>query len=616
MKSITNKLWRLGILLFFVISWTSCSRSWLTPKPLSFFSPDNTYNTVAGLEAALNACEANMRQEFYGYYSPIMDQYVFSDEAVNGTTDKSGPAQDLNIDITPDAPLDDANHNTIGFWWTQGYAGIKDANTVITYIDEPGWDTAKPAQLAERNKILGQAYFQRAYRYYNLCNEFGDVPWTGNLLNKPKTNFYSVERTVILEKIQQDMRFAVQWVPYDVDKGEVSKGACLQLLTKIDLALADFDDAINDASAIINSGQYHLMTQRFGVDANDTTKNVIWDLHQVANKDLPGNTEAILLVIDKPDIKGNDPSGTTVERNCVPYWITNINTPNGNRGTIDAVGGVYTAQCLQYGRGIGTLRETWYSTHEIWDNDPNDLRHAPGNWMDMTDLVYNNPALKGVDPYYGKHLQLYNSQGQILCSDTIRSWYGWPYYKFNVPDDIHNDPEGGNGDWYVYRLAETYLLRAEAYWWKGDLADAAADINIIRARAHAEPVSASDVTIGTILDERGRELYFEELRKVVLTRIAYDFAITGKQAPNGKTYNLANFSQDNFFYDRVMEKNNFYNKGVKTNHGDAYTMSPYHVLWPIPQSAINGNTEGHINQNIGYTGAGDNVKPLDKIPTD
>ncbi|MBS1751073.1 MAG: RagB/SusD family nutrient uptake outer membrane protein, partial [Bacteroidetes bacterium] len=82
------------------------------------------------------------------------------------------------------------------------------------------------------------------------------------------------------------------------------------------------------------------------------------------------------------------------------------------------------------------------------------------------------------------------------------------------------------------------------------------------------------------------------------------------------TYNLQNFSKDNFFYDRIMEKTNFYNKGVTTNHGDKYTISPYHVLWPIPQSSINLNVSGVINQNEGYDGFQNNVPPLTEIPTE
>jgi hypothetical protein len=87
-------------------------------------------------------------------------------------------------------------------------------------------------------------------------------------------------------------------------------------------------------------------------------------------------------------------------------------------------------------------------------------------------------------------------------------------------------------------------------------------------------------------------------------------------AYNGKTYNMENFSTDNFYYDRMMETTDFYNKNVFTRHGDQYTLSPYHVLWPIPANAINFNTQGHINQNRGYTGAEKNIPPLTDIPVE
>ncbi|MDQ3846264.1 MAG: RagB/SusD family nutrient uptake outer membrane protein, partial [Bacteroidota bacterium] len=261
-------------------------------------------------------------------------------------------------------------------------------------------------------------------------------------------------------------------------------------------------------------------------------------------------------------------------------------------------------------------RPTNYSQWEIWD-DPNDLRHAKGNWMNMEDLLYNDPGLKtSNDPYYLKNLQLRNANGGLLCVDTIRSWFGWPHYKVFIPDANYSPMQGGQTDWYVFRLAETYLLRAEAYFWKGDLARAAADINEVRTRAKAAPIDASKVNIGTILDERARELFYEEPRKTELTRIAFIFAKTGKVAENGKSYSMTNFSDNNYFYDRVKARNNFYNTGIRTIHNDQYTISPYHVLWPVPSNAIQANSSGIINQNKGYFGYEGNVAPLDKIPTD
>ncbi len=587
-----------------------CSEEWLDPKPLSIYTPENSYNQAGGLWSAIVACERNMRHEYTGDSPPILTEHIFSEVAVEGTTDKSGPAQDLNLLITPDAQLNHVDYNRIGWYWLEGYRALKYANTVITRIDEPQDYESEE----EKNHLLSTAYFHRALRYYRLTQQFGDVPLVLEEMKEPKLDFYSTDREVILQKMKEDLEFAEQWIPDVMDRGQVPKGAVQHLLTKVNLALGLFDDAIASASRLIDGGRYSLMTDRFGSVANDPTRNVIWDLHRPENKAINANREAILLVMDRVDIDGNsgNPGGMTSMRQAVPFWFSGINTPNGNRGTFDTPG-IEFDQVTEYGRGIGRLRGTWYHQSMIWD-DPNDLRHAPGNWMNMEDLVYNNEAIKATDSYYGKPLQFRNNAGAILVVDTIRSWFSWPHYKVYVPDPQRVQPQGGQSDWYIFRLAETYLLRAEAYVWKGDLANAAADVNAVRTRAKAAPYTAAEMNIGTILDERARELYYEEPRKTELTRMAYLFAKTGKAAYNGKSYNLENFSEDNFFYDRIMEKTDFYNKGVHTRHGDEYTMSPYHVLWPIPAAAINGNTRGQINQNKGYSGYENNVPPLTTIP--
>ncbi|GAB3698196.1 hypothetical protein GCM10027592_23060 [Spirosoma flavus] len=593
--------------LVLVTTLTSCDKSWLEPKPLSFFAPENTFNDAAGLRATLVACERNMRIEWYGDAPPMVTEAIFSDIAVEGTTDKSGPAQNMNLQITPTAQLNSGDYNKIGWYWTEGYKGIKYANTAITRIDQPKYKSEQ-----ERNELLGAAYFHRAARYYRLTHQFGDVPLILNEATEPKLDYQTTKREVILKKMKEDLEFAEKWVPANTDKGTVNKGAVSHLLTKINLALGLFDDAIKSASNVIDGGTHSLMKTRFGATAGDATKNIIWDLHRPENKSIPTNREGIMMVIDRLLIDGNFADGIQLMRNTVPFWHNNINTPSGNRGTIDTYA-IEIDQVNQYGRGIGRVRPTYYSTHGVWD-DPKDLRHAPGNWMRMQDLVYNNPALKGKDTYYGKKLQLRTDAGALLTIDTIRCWFDWPHYKLFIPDPERVQAVGGHTDWYVFRLAETYLLRAEAYFWKGDLANAANDLNQVRTRAGCSPLTADKINIGTILDERARELYFEEPRKTELTRIAYILAQTGKPAYNGKTYSLNNFSDNNFFYDRVMEKSNFYNKGVVTRHGDEYKISPYHVLWPVPQSAIDGNSKGRINQNKGYAGFELNVAPLTELP--
>jgi len=584
-----------------------CKKDWLKPEPLSFYEPNATYVDAASLQAALVACATNLRLEYYGDNPPILTEMLFSEVTVEGTTDKSGPAQDLNLSITPDfARFDDADHQRIYFYWVEAYRGIKYANTIISRIDK-----AKIASTTERNAILGAAYFHRAMRYYRLTHQFGDVPAIMNEVEVPQFDFFTTKREVILQRMKQDLDSAKVWVPATANRGEVTRSAVNHLLVKINLALGNFDEAISSANAVITGAGHRLMTAPFG----STKKNVVWDLHRPENKALGENAESIYMVIDRFG-EGGFTSGLRIMRQAVPLWGSNINTPTNKKGTNDNVAASLSYKQSDFvGRGIGRCRATPYSHTEIW-TDTSDLRHhrKNGNWMNMEDLVYNDQGLKtSNDPFYLKNLQLRSASGALLCIDTIRSWYGWPHYKLFIPDTENSPQQGGHSDWYLFRLAETYLLRAEAYYSKGDLANAAADINRVRARANGLPLTGA-VTIGDILDERARELFYEEPRKTELTRMAYIFALTGKPAYNGKTYTAANFSTDNFFHDRIKEKNVFYRTGIRTNYGNTYTISPYHVLWPVPSASIQANTYGRINQNKGYVGFELNVPPLTKIP--
>lgn len=623
MKTINKKLLILCTAALLIAD-SGCKKSFLDSDQLSSYSPANLDNPTA-MKAALNGIALVLRKEYFGDSAPMLTESIFSDVAVEGTTDKSTPAQDLITRITPDANLNSDDFNKVGWYWDNSFIAIRQANSVISNIDKPTYSSD-----AEKNAILGSAYFFRAYYYYRLVHQFGDVPLQLKDLDAPRTDFYSTKREVILAKMKTDLEFAQTWVTDNVNKGEVTKGAVSHLLTKVDLALGKFDEAIAAATSVINGSKYGLMTARFGSTASDATKNVVWDLHRMDNKAISSNREALFLVIDREAFQGFTPNGSQLMRNTVPAWhFANLKTPYGGTAITDAV----TAEIpltRMYGRGIGRYRGTPYSTQYIW-TDHTDYRHAKGMWMDMTDLVYNNPALKtskieAERNLYGKPLVQYDASNikQMFTNgslDTIRHWFGWPHYKvfINSTNTLANDPywtppRGTNTDWYVFRLAETYLLRAEAYYWKGNLSAAMDDINVVRRRANATPLAdISKVTIGTILDERARELYWEEPRKTELTRIAYIFALTGKAAYNGKSYTLSAFSDNNFFYDRIIEKNDFYKNQVPTLQGVKYRIAPYHVLWPIPASAQRFNTGGHINQNKGYSGYESNVPALDKI---
>jgi hypothetical protein len=73
MKSINKKLmYSLGIMFGAIFITISCNKSYLKPKPLSFYTPETTYTTAEALQDALVACERNLRYDFFGDGAPMM----------------------------------------------------------------------------------------------------------------------------------------------------------------------------------------------------------------------------------------------------------------------------------------------------------------------------------------------------------------------------------------------------------------------------------------------------------------------------------------------------------------------------------------------------------------
>lgn len=586
-----KRIYKLLITGVFVTIMFSCQEGWLDPKPLSIFVPESIYIDKEGLDAVLLTNRKNLRNEHYGGPSVFDNELVSTDAFVSGN--KSNQAtHNFPIQVTPTGT---GLHNFFDSW-NNAYNQIRNANVVISRIDDPEWKSE-----ADKNEILAEAYFHRAYWYYRLVHQFGDVPFLNKEYTEPKIDFYTHSRKTILNKIQSDMEFAVQWLPLVVEPGKVNRAAGNHLLTKIYLANSNFDGAITASSAVINDGIHSLMTQRFGKYASNPYYNVIWDLHQKENKSAPENKEGLLVVQDKygfPDAEVS--GGTAAMRNYVPTWWHNqyLKDANGKAACTDARG---NWQIIKLGRGVGYARPTNYTAYEVWLNCGTDLRHDTIiNWFPMDEMRHNNPASK----FYGQPL----TTKYTNPIDTFQAWFPFPYYKVYVADEeVPDQPNGGHSDWYIFRLAETYLLRAEAYIWKNDKAKAAADVNKVRERAKAPPVSVSDISLEYILDERIRELYAESPRKTELTRISF---IMADNNLNG--YSLQNFHQKSYWWDRVQAKNNFYNIGFSWGINE-FKIAAYHVLWPIPQDVIDDNQGGIINQNVGYPGVENNIPPKTEI---
>ena len=235
-----------------------------------------------------------------------------------------------------------------------------------------------------------------------------------------------------------------------------------------------------------------------------------------------------------------------------------------------------------------------------WD-DPNDFRGSET----MIQRDYYTPSGKKWSEVK-KEVKarvaagLYNVTAADTVNITPRFW------KFS--DDKHimdNNNCYYDTDWYMIRIAETYLLRAEARLAQGNKSGAAEDINVLRNRAGAKPCTAADIDIDYILDERVRELFGEEQRWVTLSRLSCN--------PNATyvldKYPTQNATTSNTFYERTRKYGFGYeneDRGRET-YTDALgnirhrpNIMPHNYVLPIPIQIIDSNKDKEIPQNYGY----------------
>jgi hypothetical protein len=621
---------------------SACKKDFLKADPLSFYEPTTTFSTESGLQAAMAICDRHIRSYWTNTAAStnsvvIGTEYMFSDLAVYGKTDVDGNTVNYNFadNLTPTggaAGPGTNDGNYINHYWDETYNGIKYANTILSYVD-------KVAGLSDstKNAYKGRAYFHRAFRYLALVFQYGDVPLITKILEVPKQNYRSTKKEAILKMITQDMENAVQWVPEQramTEIGMVNKGACRMLLIKCYLATGQFQKAKDQADILINQSGYALMKNTFGTfyaggepKTWPITRNVIWDLHRPENKLIAANTEVIM---GMPNRGAQSNIAFATMRIFGPLYNSgSLKSPDGkNAEDLYARNNSSYRADLDYGRAIGrgiaTFRPTPFAQHGLWvvngveDND--DLRHNSrvGNWGRMDSIKYgtNNTT------YRGQYMMLYHpTTGALLCTDTIRCWFDWPHYKIFIQDveaeanlgtnAYTGATKGSVGDWYLYRLAEAYLLRAEAKFYLGDAAGAATDVNEIRKRAGCTQLY-NTVTIGDIMNERARELYLEEWRHMELSRVSYCLALSGKPDEWGNTYNVDTYdkvsgtdaSGGSYWYQRVIRDGGMYNRGGVVSNARTlnYKMNKCNLYWPIPNAAITANNKGKLSQNFGYTG--------------
>ncbi|PIB28530.1 RagB/SusD family nutrient uptake outer membrane protein [Maribacter sp. 4G9] len=549
----------LAIIPFF---W-GCDEDFLEERPEDFLSSTNAFTTYADFTASVNNLYFLVRRQFYNRDENRPFDFVYGTDLVfdgePGGTQRHG-----NMVQAYDPAGDIATTH-----WNLLYKTISEANTVI-----------ERAPLSEMNEeeiqdIVSQARFFRGFAYNVLATLYGGVPIVTEEIKEPKIDFVRASKNEVLQQAIDDLIFAAQNLPAisTAQDGRVNDLVAHHYLAEAYLSMGMNTEAIASATTVINNPNTALMTARYGSRSTEEPGDVYWDLFRRGNQNrASGNTEALWVIQFELDVQGGGiQSGSRggsypAERHFAPL----LRFAPFNSWPV----GDYTG-----GRGIGWGITTEFYTNTVWGNDAsnpdfvNDIRNANHNFIRIFNRD-NSSALAIIADEIGRDT-VWSTETQ----PRIREFYAYPT-KVTTP---YNHPEGllrpssvpfaltsaaGSTytDQYMLRLAETYLLRAEAYLANNQSQLAADDINVVRSRANASAVAAGDVTLDYILDERVRELGLEEKRRLTLMRT-------------------------NTIYDRVIRYNPFYVENGMQEHFN---------LWPIPANEIEGNRGAVLEQNPGY----------------
>jgi hypothetical protein len=160
--------------LFIVIGSTGCKK-FLTRDDPSHFTTQNFYKTAGDAQSAVNAIYSSLPtiydQGAAGWNGVPWEMLEFATGIAENASPQAAFSNDiLNLRM-------DANNGYLDTWWNSHYQGIANANQAIKYIPDIEMDQIK------KNNLLAEAYFLRAYFYFNLVRIFGDVP----LITEPQT---------------------------------------------------------------------------------------------------------------------------------------------------------------------------------------------------------------------------------------------------------------------------------------------------------------------------------------------------------------------------------------------------------------------------------------------
>jgi hypothetical protein len=589
------------VIALIAFSTQSC-KDYLDETLVSGVSASSYYTTPAGLEDAVDATYSYLR-EIHSNERAYMLTIFGTDTHTNGA---DGGYKSFNFyDNGLNSAVDILQQQ-----WTFLYQGINQSNAVLNR--SAGIVGADPATVLVRQ---AEVRFLRAYYYFYLVQTWGDVHFTlEETIGAQVTANKTPMATIYAEGIIPDLEFAIANLPgVQSQYGRATKAAAQFLLGKAYLTRgyqnnpADFAKAEQLLTNVIADYNFALVDSHKTLWDQDKQINseVIWAVQYSTDLILNGGDTGVgnrghlyfgMEYDIQPGMIRDIANGRPFKRfrptdYMIDVWATTRDNDQRYDDTYKSV--FYSNDNRTAGNGIPlwkqvhvdkgakkkdgslvTAADIGKKRFEVGDT----ALFIPGpgqdaKWLGDEKLKVRYTVITKTKASYPASTLPTSDKNYYPTDPFFYNERLFPVVaKFFDPRRPTIQWERGSRDWFIMRLADARLLRAEARFKQNNNAGAAEDINVVRTRA-AKPgkvaamqITPGDVTIDFILKERTLELDAEQARW-------FDLVRTGKLVEYVKA----------------------------SNPLGAGNIQSFHVRRPIPQAQID-RTVGGYEQNCGYPG--------------
>ena len=361
-----------------VVCLAGCS---LEEKPYGFYSEGNFYKTEADAQSATMYIYDAIN---YIEYSRAI---VFLGGMNTDELDPKGDATQSTKDLDAWSMNNFRSNVTLGNFFKFSYITINRANAVIENVPRMGIDQAL------KDRFTGEAYFMRAYSYFNLARNFGRVPVHMQVVTTIDDTAASLAGSLDEQwgYIIADLEEAVKLLPYYAkpEPGRVDKAAAQGLLAKTYLYLASAKEygvpQYKDMS--FNVDDYYAKAAEYAAGVVDNPAQTTYafdpDLMHIYDVQYPDGPEHIFIM--SMDRTGeSEGQYSKISKMYIPYIAGGtVYLKQGDAETFIPTHDGWSEYRTNIGfynkYEAGDLRKDWLICKEVYDADGNVTASYPGS---------------------------------------------------------------------------------------------------------------------------------------------------------------------------------------------------------------------------------------------